>query len=484
MPKSQRARWAPPRRKRHVANDSESADGVADTDKSVQGQPDLVEMEAEPALSLSGLKAMVLSLWRPSYESLFEEEIATNRAALGRPGGFGVLQLTRYARSLKGEKLAAWQRRQLNRERDQMAIELHALNMRHWSPSMLARSVAYFSLTTSWLHQVESGQRRLASRPMTFKVLRCARSQSLQVHARACARTRARHTHTPTGPPFSTSRLLRMMRDCRPKPDWAEGQHVSCYAFDQTYEWVGMAKRGRRQAVEHVDAAGMPMAITHEVYVNSVKVRLPSVLGTLSPADLLAIQNNHGSPYTEDYNLLFDWLRPRAIQSYLRDFASDALASVQRAALVVGQQPASLSLRQIAESLYGRRQVDPGGPSEFDILEPIMSCDTKSYKDGVKIATHLTSHSPATTAVDIIYGDGQSVILLKNLKARWPRLYARMLVAVGGFHEHAHTMFGLNEMFFDCLVCWCLKIIGITKVFKVTKDLEHNNYAHVQQVHH
>jgi hypothetical protein len=45
-------------------------------------------------------------------------------------------------------------------------------------------------------------------------------------------------------------------------------------------------------------------------------------------------------------------------------------------------------------------------------------------------------------------------------------------------------MFGLNEMFFDALICWCLNVIGITKVFKVTKDLEHNNYAHVQQAHH
>eukprot|EP00966_Prymnesium_polylepis_P273304 6313683-Prymnesium_polylepis.1 len=99
--------------------------------------------------------------------------------------------------------------------------------MRHWSPSLVARSIAYVRLTSSWMHSVESGQRRLASRPSTMKA-------------------------------------LRAMRDARPQPRWERGAHVFVYGFDQTYEWVGMKKRGRRQAVEGVDARGMPNAITHE----------------------------------------------------------------------------------------------------------------------------------------------------------------------------------------------------------------------------
>ena len=90
------------------------------------------------------------------------------------------------------EEKAAWERRQLSRERDQLTIKLHSDNMRHWSPSMLARSVAYFNLTTSWMHSVESGQRRLASRPTTLAV-------------------------------------LRDMRDLRPPAEWDEGLHVSFY---------------------------------------------------------------------------------------------------------------------------------------------------------------------------------------------------------------------------------------------------------------
>lgn len=50
----------------------------------------------------------------------------------------------------------------------------------------------------------------------------------------------------------------------------------------------------------------------------------------------------------------------------------------------------------------------------------------------------------------------------------------------GGFHEHAHFMFGVNEMFWKCFVCFCLRTIGVTKVYEVTNDLEHNAYSHHQ----
>ena len=104
----------------------------------------------------------------------------------------------------------------------------------------------------------------------------------------------------------TTLKFLRLMRDVRPPPVFEVGRHVSLYVADQTYQWVGMKKRGRRQSLERHDAHGMPMAITHEVYVNSVKLLLPSSLATLSDAAVARIQSNHGSPYTEDYHLVLD----------------------------------------------------------------------------------------------------------------------------------------------------------------------------------
>jgi hypothetical protein len=130
-------------------------------------------------------------------------------------------------------------------------------------------------------------------------------------------------------------------------------------------------------------------------------------------------------------------VQPTAVQGYLREFTDDALSSVRQAAASQATPLPQLSLRAIATALFGRRAVDPGGPSEFDILEPLMKCDTKSYPDGVKIEKHLGSHSGPARVVDVAIGDGQSVILWKNLKVRHrphsPHTHARTHV-----RTHAH----------------------------------------------
>ena len=196
-PKSRRLAFGVLRRKKHLeARGDEPELGVA-PDGIAYGQEAHEEDETPAEASESQLAVITRSLWRTSYADLFAEEVLANRVQLGRSAELSSLadgmQLSRYARRLKGEQAAAWERRRCKRERDQLATELHMLNMRHWSPSMVARSIAYFSMTTSWMHQVESGQRRLASRPTTF-------------------------------------RMLRMMRDRRPEPEWDEGVHVSVYA--------------------------------------------------------------------------------------------------------------------------------------------------------------------------------------------------------------------------------------------------------------
>jgi len=247
-----------------------------------------------------------------------------------------------------------------------------------------------------------------------------------------------------------------------------------------------MKKRGRRQSIERHDAQGMPMAITHEVYVNSIKVKLPMSLGTLSPAARAKIAANHGSPYTEDYHLVLDPLEPSAVDGYLREFASDALASVSQAVSgVQGARPELLSIRQVADGLFGRPPADPGGPSDFDVLDPLMQTDTKSYSDFQRITRHCSGHDDEEVEVDIFAGDGQSCVGMKNLKCKWPSLYARWLIAVAGFHEHAHFMFCITEGFWCCFLCTCfVHILHLENIRRITNNLEHNAYAHHQSGHH
>eukprot|EP00966_Prymnesium_polylepis_P054585 1261929-Prymnesium_polylepis.1 len=58
--------------------------------------------------------------------------------------------------------------------------------------------------------------------------------------------------------------VLRAMRDCEPEASWPRGSHVFVYGADQTYEWVGMQKHGRRRTLERHDATGMPIALANE----------------------------------------------------------------------------------------------------------------------------------------------------------------------------------------------------------------------------
>ncbi len=251
------------------------------------------------------------------------------------------------------------------------------------------------------------------------------------------------------------------MRVHRPAVPWERGRQVAVFVADQTYQWIGMQKRGRRSMVEQHDAFGMSVFIKHEVYINSVHVHLPASIGTLSPGNVATIVANNGSPYTEDYNNVLVPLQRDAVEASLRDFAADALAPVAALAARLGLPVELLSLRQIADAMYGRPRVDPGGASEFDILEPLLNTDTKSYDDFIKITAHLEKYVSVDTIVRIFYGDGQSVIRFKDLKRAFTSRYASWLIGVGGFHEHAHAMFAYTEMFNDCFVRACLDFLEI-----------------------
>ena len=45
-------------------------------------------------------------------------------------------------------------------------------------------------------------------------------------------------------------------------------------------------------------------------------------------------------------------------------------------------------------------------------------------------------------------------------------------------------MFGFTEMFDSCFFRFCLSTMHVERVVRVTKDLEHNSYAHHQAAHH
>jgi len=163
--------------------------GEGSIDDAVQEEAALHEEQPE-------MMAIAVALWQPDYGALFDWEYESLVQRLG-PGY--LTAPSSYAQRLRGRQLEQYQQRMRSRQRDQMAIALHSSNMRLWTPSLLARSVTYFSSASSVVNETESRGRRLASRPSTLK-------------------------------------FLRMMRDVRPPADFEVGRHVAFYVADQTYQ--------------------------------------------------------------------------------------------------------------------------------------------------------------------------------------------------------------------------------------------------------
>ena len=86
-------------------------------------------------------------------------------------------------------------------------------------------------------------------------------------------------------------------------------------------------------------------------------------MGHLRPEDVARIRSNHGSAYTEPFNLIADEICPLEVERSLDSFAKDVLLSVTEAAADLSEQPEDLTLREIAHALCGRRDVDTGEPS-------------------------------------------------------------------------------------------------------------------------
>lgn len=119
-----------------------------------------------------------------------------------------------------------------------------------------------------------------------------------------------------------------------------------------------------------------------------------------------------------------------------------------------------ISLREIIDALYGFPDTNPRGPTPRQILPPLLDTDTCSYNDMIKILRMCFSYMSLLCVVLVLFGDGQSVQMLRNTRRRWPRAYKRVLIGCGHFHQFAHWEFGQVEGFWACLMCCCMQEIG------------------------
>jgi len=152
-----------PNRRRRPADADEAAAVTVDAD---------LVSKASALSEHASLAQLAPQMWSSSYEGLFKREFESSLLAV-QGSGF-LLEPTSYRTRLKGEMAGIYDARMLRRQRDQMAIALHANNQRVWSASLMARSVCYFSSAGSFATREEAAQRRIASKPTTLNFIRSA----------------------------------------------------------------------------------------------------------------------------------------------------------------------------------------------------------------------------------------------------------------------------------------------------------------------
>lgn len=101
----------------------------------------------------------------------------------------------------------------------------------------------------------------------------------------------------------TTTKLVKLMTACRPRPSFLIMHGTTYHIFDQTFAKKG-ASRGKHRVAERVDASGALVEPVDMVLINSVIIPLPSLLGGgLDNAELNHLYTT--GPYVKPFTSMF-----------------------------------------------------------------------------------------------------------------------------------------------------------------------------------
>jgi hypothetical protein len=267
-------------------------------------------------------------------------------------------------------------------------------------------------------------------------------------------------------------KLLDAMLEHEPPLPWPRNQYVAAFAVDQCNIWQAAkkTKRGAFRGTERLDADGMPVVIRSTTILNIVQREVPFTMGMLTPEELEEIREK--GPYTEDYNTVLSHVDPIVVRRQLHEGFSEICALLA----VLSQ----FSEESVTDALLERPHVDVGGRTPMNFLPSIQNCDTKRHQDVFRFIPYLMQHCPLFLAVLIVFGDGQTVEILRACKVRWPAEYKHVLIGNGFFHASSHFHFALNFGFWEACHATFASWLGKEKqIYKEMKDLEHDNAKHI-----
>ena len=191
---------------------------------------------------------------------------------------------------------------------------------------------------------------------------------------------------------------------------------------------TGSASRYRSLKTIHADGSARARADDRMVYINGLDWAVDAASAPLSDTARARIAAN--GPYTQDFARVFPILQPHNCQSFMDELLADTSSLL----VALGPTPTA---RDFVLALLSRPNVNPGGPTHTTFLTPLLECDTKSYDDMRRIVDWAERHCGGVPLVLNLWGDGQSVLRLRDLKRMFPWEYRHVLVGNGPFHSGA-----------------------------------------------
>lgn len=111
----------------------------------------------------------------------------------------------------------------------------------------------------------------------------------------------------------TTTKLVKFMTACRPRPSFSIMKGVAYHIFDQTFAKKG-ASRGKHRAAERVDASGALVELIDMVLINSMSIPLPHVLGGgLDNAELNHLYTT--GPYVKPFTNILPHVHPDRVKA-------------------------------------------------------------------------------------------------------------------------------------------------------------------------
>ena len=383
-------------------------------------------------------------LWAPDYqENLLAESMECPRLREQVLEVFDQQKSSYRVRLKDKEKVEQYDQKTLRCLRDTAAVMRRRRSMHDIPFSVMARSISYFN------------QR------VPFRVWR-DQQRGLRIVARE-----------------TVQKTLDCMLDVAPKLPWLRNECVSVFCLDQCNHWQASknSRRGHFRGSERLDSDGMPVTIRNETVVNVVERHLPFVTGMLLPHEVAQITLL--GPYTEDFRNVYIPLEPMTVKAEVSRWLDRMLMPVRE----LLRESSAPTEKDIAEVMLARPPYH-GGKTHVDFLPTIPNCDTKAFKDVFKFFPILLARCALSVCCVVIYGDGQTVEILRACKRRWPTQYKNVLIANGYFHAFVHFIFCVHEGFwYVCLATFAKWLHKRKQIYRHFKNLEHDNAKHSLDFH-